>query len=451
MRTFSQRLMLRFAVLVSVTSALVLATGGWLLDRELRRNLELLHGTEHAALRPLLGGGPPPTPEETARRIGRDAENDATLFLVQVRDPAGRVLFRSRNLGAAELPPLPPGAAHGEVELPGVGPLFVSEFSGEGWRLAVASSLGIVDGLLWDYARISLLLLAGVVAVGLGLGYAFSRVTLRPIRLIAETANRIRSDNLSERIPAPGGRDELASLARLLNQMFDRLQSAFEQVGRFAADVSHEVKTPLSLIRLNAERLRGRVGADPEAAAAVADILEEIDRINHVADRLLFLARAESGALQCSLRPAAVGSLLGPLAEDAQVLAADRGVRLVVEAAADAEIRADAGLLRQLLLNVLSNAISVTPPGGEVRLRSGPAEDGWRFEVLDEGPGLPPEQLARLFERFVRFDRRDGGTRPGHGLGLAISRSIAQLHGGSIRAVNRADRPGLRIEVELPA
>ena len=451
MRTFSQRLMLRFAALVSVTSALVLAAGGWLLDRELRRNLELLHGTEHAELRLLLGSGPPLTPEETARRIGRDAENDATLFLVQVRDAAGRVLFRSRNLGAAELPPLPAGTVHGEVELPGVGPLFVSEFPGDGWRLSIASSLGIVDGLLWDYARISLLLLAGVVAVGLGLGYAFSRVTLRPLRLIAETANRIRSDNLSERIPAPGGRDELASLARLLNQMFDRLQSAFEQVGRFAADVSHEVKTPLSLIRLNAERLRGRVAADPEAVAAVADILEEIDRINHVADRLLFLARAESGALQCTLRPAAVGSLLGPLAEDAQVLAADRGVRLVVEAATDAEIRADPGLLRQLLLNVLSNAISVTPSGGEVRLRSAPAEEGWRFEVLDEGPGLPPEQLARLFERFVRFERRDGGTRPGHGLGLAISRSIAQLHGGSIRAVNRADRSGLRIEVELPA
>jgi len=449
-RTFSQRLTLRFAALVAVTSALVLAGGGWLLDRELHRNLELLHATEQAELRQLLGSGGPPTPEEVARRIGRDAENDATLFLVQVRDPVGRVLFRSRNLGAAELPPLPAGAAHGEVELPGVGPLFVSEFPGEGWRLAVASSLGIVDGLLWDYLRISLLLLGGIAAVGLGLGHAFSRVTLRPLRHIAETANRIRSDNLSERIPAPEGRDELATLVRLLNQMFDRLQAAFEQVGRFAADVSHEVKTPLSLIRLNAERLRGRVAADPEAAAAVADILEEIERINHVADRLLFLARAESGALQCTLRPAAVGSLLGPLAEDAQVLAADRGVRLVVDAAADAEIRADPGLLRQLLLNVLSNAISVTPPGGEVRLRSGPVDGGWRFEVLDEGPGLPPEQLARLFERFVRFDRRDGGQRPGHGLGLAISRSIAQLHGGTIRALAREDRSGLRIEVDLP-
>lgn len=451
MRTFSQRLTLRFAALVLVTSALVLAAGGWLLDREMRRNLELLHASEHAELRLLLGSGPPLTPAEAERRLGRDAENGSALFLVQVRDPAGRLLFRSRNLGTSLLPALPAGTAHGETELPGLGPLFVSEFAGEGWRLALASPLGLVEGLLLDYVRISLLLLAGVVAVGLALGHAFSRVTLQPVRLIAETANRIRSDNLSERIPTPAGRDELATLVRLLNQMFDRLQSAFEQVGRFAADVSHEVKTPLSLIRLNAERLRGRVAADPEAAAAVADILEEIDRIHHVADRLLFLARAESGALQCALRPAAVGSILGPLAEDAQVLAADRGVQLVVEAVADAEIRADPGLLRQLLLNVLSNAISVTAPGGEVRLRSGPAEGGWRFEVLDEGPGLPPEQLARLFERFVRFDRRDGQTRPGHGLGLAISRSIAQLHGGTIRAENRADRPGLRIDVELPA
>lgn len=456
MRTFSQRLALHFAVLATLTAGLVLAAGGWLLDREMRRNLELLHASEHRELRELLGADGRIAPAEVERRLRIDTENDGALYLVQVRDATGAVVFRSRNLGEALIPELPAGAAHGEIELPGPGRLYVSEYRDGAWRLAVASPLRMVDQLLTDYARIALMLAAGVVALGLALGHALSRLTLQPLRAIADTANRIRSDNLAERIPAPGGRDELASLVRLLNQMFDRLQASFEQMGRFAADVSHEVKTPLALIRLNAERLRARAAGDAELAAAAGDILEEIERLNQVTDRLLFLARAESGALELSRRPLAVRALLGPLAEDAQALAGDRGVRFALEGGDEGELRADPALLHQLLLNLLANAVSVSPRGGLVVLRSAAVPGGWRFEVIDEGPGLEEAQLARLFGRFVRFERAGAAGAPagraghGHGLGLAISRSIAALHQGTVRAENRSDRSGLRILVDLP-
>jgi signal transduction histidine kinase len=386
-----------------------------------------------------------------AQRVKHDSDGDAALFVMQIADGRGEVLFRSANLGDTILPALGP-EAHRTLTLPFLGRVHVSEFAKGPWRIRIGSILAPSERLLRDYARISIMLIVGVALFSVGLGYAFSRQTLRPIRAIQATANRIRSDHLSERIPVPSGRDELASLTVLLNQMFDRLQTAFEQVGRFAADASHELKTPLALIRLNAEKLRARLADDPEAAAALADILDELTRLHAVMDRLLFLAKSESGALRLTLRPVAIAEFLAEFAEDAQALAEDRGVRFALGDNRPGELRADPELLRQLLLNLVANAVAVSPPGGAVTLASGPAADGWGITVADEGPGLPESQLARIFERFVRVEPAgaDAAARPGHGLGLAICRSIAGLHGGTIRAENRPGRSGLAVTLALP-
>jgi signal transduction histidine kinase len=295
-------------------------------------------------------------------------------------------------------------------------------------------------------------LVIGVGLLSVGLGYAFSRATLRPIRAIEATANRIRADNLTERIPVPSGRDELASLTRLLNQMFDRLQSSFEQVRRFTADASHELKTPLALIRLNAEKLRRRLGSDPDAIASLADILEEITRLHQVIDRLLFLAKSESGALTLAARTVELQPMVTAFAEDAQALADDRGVRFILAQNAPGEIKAEPDLLRQLLLNLISNAVAASAPGSLVQLDSFPTENEWWFTITDEGRGIPDAQLPRIFDRFVRFERpaESPEVRVGHGLGLAICKSIVQLHHGTILAENRTDRTGLHVVVTLP-
>lgn len=451
MRTFTQRLTLRFAALVTTTTAGVLAIGGWLLEREALRGIEVLHAVEFKELRTLIGDSPALTSEELTRRISRDVENDAALYFIQVHSERGEVMFRSPNLGTNVLPDLSGRDQHWTFDLTGIGPVHISEFNEGPWHVQVASPLAPTRRLLRDYFELAAILVAVVAAAGLGLGYAFSRLTLRPVRAIEQTARRISADTLGERIPVPAGRDELAALTVLLNQMFDRLEASFDQVRRFTADASHELKTPLALVRLNAEKLRPRLAGDPEGLSTLEDLLEEISQLHQIIESLLFLSRAESGALALKARRVEIPDFVRDLAEDAVALAQDRGVKFVVSDVPPGEISGEPTLLRQMFLNLVTNALAVTPPAGTIALGVAPTEGGWRFTLRDEGPGLPADQLERIFERFVRFDSPGGRTEiRGHGLGLAICRGIVRMHGGTIRAENRADRPGLDLIVELP-
>jgi signal transduction histidine kinase len=315
----------------------------------------------------------------------------------------------------------------------------------------IASALEPVQRLMRDYWRVSSLLVAAVALASVGLGYAFSRYALRPTATIARTAHRIDADNLGERIPVPAGGSELADLARLLNRMFDRLEASFAHARRFSADVSHELKTPLSLVRLNAEKLRPSLAADTEASARLDDLIEETGRLHTIIERLLFIAKAESGTLTLARQARDAQAVVAGFAEDAQALAEDAGVRFELAANDPGPVHCDPGLVRQLLLNLLTNALKVSPPGGVVALASRTAGGWWQLEVSDSGPGLPPGELERVFQRFVRYHRPGGPPpEPGHGLGLAICRSIAELHHGRIRAENRPGG-GLSVIVEIPA
>lgn len=450
--SFTARLTLRFAALVTATTAAVLAIGGWLLDRQTVSGLELMHEVEGLELSELLGTDVNLTAADIVRRIKHDADSDAALFYIQVHKEDGAVLFRSDNLGTAVMPDLSAAEPHWTARLPAIGDVRVSEFHSGPWHIQIGSPLAPARRLLRDYVQVSGLLVIGMAVASLGLGYAFSRYTLRPVRAIEATARQIRADNLSERIPVPAGRDELAALAELLNRMFDRLEASFEQVRRFTADASHEIKTPLALMRLNAEKLRPSLAGDPEGTAALEDLLEEIGRLHQIIESLLFLSKTDAGALVLELKALSPQTLVSGFAEDAQALAEDVGASFALTRDDPGGIRGEPNLLRQLLLNLLNNALAVSPPGGLVTLSSYRSNgDRWRFEVTDEGPGLPEEQLARIFERFVRFDHGPGDRQArGHGLGLAICKGIAELHRGTIRAENRRDRSGLRVTVELP-
>lgn len=453
MKSFTVRLTLQFAALVTATTAAVLVAGGFLLDHENERGLELLHAIEARELGELIGRDSALTATDIADRIKHDADSDAALFVIQVATARGDVVFRSDNLGDTILPDLPDDEPHWTTSVPLLGRVHLTEATHGPWRIHIGSPLEPSERLLRDYIRISVPLVFGAALLSVALGYAFSRATLRPVRAIESIAQRIRADQLSDRIPVPAGHDELASLTTLLNQMFDRLQSSFEQVRRFTADASHELKTPLALIRLNAEKLRSRAQQDPECAATVTDILEEIARLQHMIDRLLFLAQTESGAFAPALRPLAIQTLITDFAADATALAEDRNTRFAVGRNEPGELRGEPDLLRQLLLNLVGNAVAASPPGTLITLDSFPAvDDHWHFMITDEGPGLSPAQLERVFDRFARFESPDAASsKPrGHGLGLAICRSIAELHHGTIRLENRPDRSGLRVTVELP-
>jgi signal transduction histidine kinase len=447
-RSLTLRITLRFAALVTATTIIVLAAGGWLLDAQMQRGLVIIQQTEVSELLDKLSGATA-DPESVRERILRDSQGDAGLFLIQVHDHLGRVLFRSENLGSAYLPDLPQADTGRKLTLPGVGDLYMTETRSADWHIQVASPLSAQRRLLRDYARVSAALVAGVALLSLGLGYGFSRVILEPLREIARTARQIGADNLKSRIPVTKVRDELTDLAGLLNAMFDRLEASFQQVRRFAGDASHELKTPLAIMRLNADKVRTRLAADPQALAALDDWLEEQARLSRVIDRLLFLAKAEGGALPLNSRPLDPCMLLRDIAEDAAVLAEDKNVRFELGPCPLGELRGDAELLRQLFLNLVSNALQVSPPGSQVRLSAELGAGGWTLAVEDEGPGLPEPELLRIFERFARHGHGTSSAH-GHGLGLAICQSIAALHGGTIRAENRTDRSGLRVTVTLP-
>ena len=457
-RSFTFRTTLWFAALVTTILVVSLVVGGWLLNRQMIEGLKLLHEVEAEELGELLEGDATLTATEIRTRIAHDADGDSELFLIQVRGNDGEVRFRTKNLEDAVLPDWSKNTQHWTYTLPEIGQVLVTDSSQGPWHVQIASRLEPTHQVLRDYGRVAGLLVFGGAAASIGLGWGFTRLTLSPIRSIERTARRIGADNLSERIPVPAGRDELAALSHLLNETFGRIEAAFAQVRRFTADASHELKTPLALMRLNAEKLRPRLESDPEGMGTLGNVLEEIERLNQIIEHLLFLSKAEGGVLQLKREPLRMPDWLSDWAEDARALADDEGVSFVLKTEGQATICGVPNLLRQLLFNLLSNALKFSPVEGSVSLHVIRVDGHCEWALEDEGPGLPAEQLARVFDRFVRYQpvlvRSDGQLaepKPGHGLGLAICKSIAELHGGSIRAENRTDRTGLRVVVRLPS
>lgn len=453
MRSYTSRIIVQFAVLITVTIGAVLSAGRWMLLREAANGLDLLNQAEFTEINDRLG--PVSTslnPAEIDRRIRSHSEIDSALYFFQVRDSADTVIFRSTNLGSLNLPLLPYGVSRWTGELRGVGAVRICQFYHGALSVQVASPLRPVQLLLKDYSRVSVYLLLGVAVASVGLGWAFARLTLRPIRAIYATASRIRADNLGERIPLPAGRDELAAVVLLLNRMFERLEGSFAQVKRFTADASHELKTPLTFIRLNAEKLRPKCASDPEATAAVEDILEELDHLSQIIESLLFLAKVESGTLVLNKTKIEAEAFVRDFAQDALALAEESEAQFRVARADAGQVRCEPTLIRQLLINLSTNALRVSPPKGNVTLESVLSRNRWIIIVSDEGPGLPLDQLEQVFERFQRYGptSEKAGVKAGVGLGLSICRSIATLHGGKIHVENRAGAYGLRVVVDLP-
>jgi two-component system heavy metal sensor histidine kinase CusS len=268
--------------------------------------------------------------------------------------------------------------------------------------------------------------------------------------LIRETANRIGSDNLSERILVPDVEDEITDLVKLLNLMFDRLEVAFNQVRRFASEASHELKTPLSLMRLHAEKLLADEGLTTDQSEALLELLEELLRLNLIIDELLFLSRAEAKAIQLQLTAQNPSEFLAGFQSDAQELAEHYGCRFEFQHQGGASVAFEAKWLRQVLFNLLSNALAVSPEGGVIALNSRVTEESWQVFVEDQGPGLTAEQRDQMFEPFVRFANRARAEDRGSGLGLTICRSLIALHNGAMRAEPGRDGSGLRVSFEIP-
>jgi two-component system heavy metal sensor histidine kinase CusS len=371
------------------------------------------------------------------------AEFASVLFYINIHNPRTGMLYYSPNLGSVAIPDVP-GEHTYDTVIAGVGRVRAGEFVLNGLDVTVATPSGQIETVLDGYAEVCAVLLAAMLLTSAGIGYGLSRLALRPVRLISEAARRIGSDNLSERMPVAHVQDEVSDLARLLNETFDRLESSFNQIRRFSAEASHELKTPLSLVRLHAEKLVVEGGLSPTQEEAMQIQLEELDGLDKIIDQLLFLSRAEAHAIKLDLVPRDPATFLQGFVPDAGELVRYKGHRFEFTHEGSGSVRFDAKWIRQVLLNLISNAIKASPAEGRIGLRSLVVDGTWQVSVEDEGPGVPTDQLEAIFERFVRFQTGEKDDR-GSGLGLSICRSIISLHGGRIFANNRTDQNGLRV------
>jgi len=310
-----------------------------------------------------------------------------------------------------------------------------------------------------------LLLVEGIVIVGVlailgGVALLVVRVGLRPLDRMAATADEIRAGDLSRRVEPADDTTEVGRLGLALNTMLGGIENAFagqrqseDRLRRFVADASHELRTPLASIRGYAELFRMGAVQDPaDTSTAMRRIEEEARRMGVLVEDLLALARLDE--TRATVRePVDVGDLAADAVEDARVVAPDREISLVLDGSEDPIVSADPDQLRQVLANLVRNALVHTPAGTAIEVHAGTRSVGAPvvLEVRDHGPGLPTDDPSTLFERFWRAggDGRKQGPA-GAGLGLAIVAGIVDAHGGTVRAENAAFG-GARFVVELPA
>ncbi len=379
----------------------------------------------------------------------------SSVVFVQLWDPDGVLIDNSTNLGSFR-DPLDPQALDAAQETRrnvtvGRTPLRVLTrpvvLSGRLLgRVQVGVSLATVQEA--ENYVVVVMLVAGVFALSASLlvGWALLERALRPIESIAEVASQIATgDDLSRRIPYRGPPDELGQLTSVFNDTLARLEQLFNAQRRFVADVSHELRTPLTVIQGNLDIIR-RYGADRDSLEAIDS---ESRRMTRMVGDLLLLAQADAGELPLVKQNLELDTLVLEVYEQARVLSEGR-VQVVLGKFEPVRVHGDPDRLKQLLLNLVSNALKYTPPEGTVTLAVWPHNGHALVSVADTGEGIPEEDLPHIFDRFYRVDKARARRQGGVGLGLSIAHWIATAHGGRIIVHSRLG-VGTTFTVHLPA
>lgn len=292
-----------------------------------------------------------------------------------------------------------------------------------------------------------------ILASAFVVGYWLSQTSLQPLQSITDELEAITDGrSLHRRVAAPAAADELSRLVLTMNGMLARLEQSFASLRRFTADASHELKTPLMVLRAGVERALVHPGTPPESLQALDDTLAQINRMSEMVESLLTLARADEGRAPLAVEDTDLRDLVADVAETAGILGDEVGITVTVQFP-DYPVRlpVDRHRVRDMLLNLVTNAVKYTPAGGSVGLTLVTDETTVTLTVRDTGIGIAPGDLPYIFERFWRADpaRSRTGDRPGTGLGLAITKWIAEAHGGSITVASRRGR-GTTFTVILP-
>lgn len=308
---------------------------------------------------------------------------------------------------------------------------------GENRYRAVKAQEAIIQALGWGILVTFLLAAAG--------GAAISITFLRRIEEINRTTRFIMDGDLTQRVPARGGGDEMDQLAVNLNAMLDRIQMLMESVKRVSDDIAHDLRTPLSRLRHQLETARGRAG--PGGEAVIEQSIAELDFILETFSALLRIAQIEAGARKAAFSNVNLEQILSTVVEAYSPVAEDRGQRLKAVINHTTLIQGDRELLTQLAANLIENPLRHCQSGVEITVELGQETGATIMRVTDTGPGIPEAERDKVFRRFYRLETNR--TTPGSGLGLAIVKAIAELHGASVELSD--NHPGLCVSVRFPA
>ena len=288
-----------------------------------------------------------------------------------------------------------------------------------------------------------------VVTIAIAGGYLLMRRALRPVDEITQSAERITSRNLGERLPAPQTGDELERLSVGLNRMIARLDESFQHVNRFSADASHELRTPLTILRGELEAAAHQEQITPELRETLSSALEETERLSRIVESLMAISRLDAGEARVELAHFDLAELTSGTTEQMRLLAEDKDIALRCESEQQVRVEGDRARLKQVIVNLVDNAIKYTPAGGLVGVKVSASNGRAVIEVNDNGVGIPPEAAPHIFERFYRVDKARSRQMGGAGLGLSIVKAIVMAHGGQVK-VESVEGKGSRFLVELP-
>ncbi|HEX9949358.1 MAG TPA: heavy metal sensor histidine kinase [Thermodesulfobacteriota bacterium] len=383
---------------------------------------------------------------------------------IQILDESGRIGDRSTNLRDVQIPisvQTMKAASRGvitfeTVEVMGKYPLRVVtmpiiENEKMVGIVQVGSSLEGVEEALQQLLLILLIAVPAALLIASAGGLFLANKALRPVDAITQIARRIGSGDLSQRIRIKRVNDELGRLASTFNEMIAKLEKSFRQVKRFTADASHELKTPLTILRGEVEVGLKKKRGLKEYERILTSNLEEINRMSRIVEDLLTLSRADMGELTMEREEIELSALAREVWQDLQLLAKKKRIQLKFMDNGFTRVEGDPLFLRQLILNLTENGLKYTPAGGEVAVRvKGDRDQGVvQLLVTDTGVGIPQKDLKRIFDRFFRVDAARSRETGGTGLGLSICQWIAQAHEGKIAVESKVGK-GSTFTVTLP-
>lgn len=280
-------------------------------------------------------------------------------------------------------------------------------------------------------------------------GYWLVSRALNPVEQITSTAEQITQHNLGERLPVSKTGDELERLSNSLNHMITRLDDAFQQTNRFLADASHELRTPLTILCGELEEMTNDARLDPRQRERTLSLMSEALRLSKIVEQLLMLSRLDAGEAIVEWQQFDLAEVVRSTAEQMNLLAEDKGISISGKATGAVLIEGDRSRLKQVLVNLLGNAIKYTSAQGSITWAVRRSDHHAVLEISDTGIGIPPEALPHIFERFYRVDKARSADGESIGLGLAIVKSILSAHGGEVEAESTVGK-GTCFRVRLP-